>query len=46
MLQLAVALFDGLLIRGDYQIRPDLPFVPGSFLAGTVESTGSLVVQP
>jgi len=33
--------FDGLLIRGDYQLRPDLPFVPGSSLAGTVESVGN-----
>ncbi len=32
-----VGFFDGLLIRGDYQIRPDLPFVPGSSLAGIVE---------
>ncbi len=35
-----VGFFDGLLIRGDYQIRPDLPFVPGSSLAGIVESVG------
>lgn len=35
-----VGYFDGLLIRGDYQIRPDLPFVPGSSLAGVVESVG------
>lgn len=32
--------FDGLLIRGDYQIRPELPFIPGSSLSGTVESVG------
>src|SRR6056297_3973995 len=35
-----VGYFDGLLIRGDYQIRPELPFVPGSSLAGTVEAVG------
>ncbi len=35
-----VGYFDGLLIRGDYQIRPDLPFVPGSSLSGQVESVG------
>jgi len=35
-----VGFFDGLLIRGDYQIRPVLPFVPGSSLAGIVESVG------
>ena len=38
-----VGFFDGLLIRGDYQIRPDLPFVPGSSLAGIVESVGDEV---
>lgn len=38
-----VGYFDGLLIRGDYQIRPDLPFIPGSSLAGTVESVGESV---
>lgn len=37
---IGVGFFDGLLIRGDYQIRPDLPFVPGSSLAGVVESVG------
>lgn len=37
---IGVGYFDGLLIRGDYQIRPELPFVPGSSLAGTVESVG------
>ncbi|NBD95329.1 MAG: zinc-binding dehydrogenase [Gammaproteobacteria bacterium] len=40
-----VGFFDGLLIRGDYQIRPDLPFVPGSSLAGVVESVGDGVSQ-
>ncbi|MFO7762902.1 MAG: NADPH:quinone oxidoreductase family protein [Wenzhouxiangellaceae bacterium] len=35
-----IGYFDGLLIRGDYQIRPELPFIPGSSLAGTVESVG------
>jgi NADPH2:quinone reductase len=37
---IGVGYFDGLLIRGDYQIRPDLPFVPGSSLAGVIESVG------
>jgi len=37
---IGVGYFDGLLIRGDYQIRPELPFVPGSSLAGTVEAVG------
>jgi NADPH2:quinone reductase len=35
-----VGYFDGLLIRGDYQIRPDLPFVPGSSMAGVVDAVG------
>lgn len=35
-----VGYFDGLLIRGDYQIRPELPFIPGSSLAGTVDAVG------
>ena len=35
-----VGYFDGLMIRGDYQIRPDLPFIPGSSLAGTVSAVG------
>lgn len=38
---IGVGYFDGLLIRGDYQIRPELPFIPGSSLAGTVESVGA-----
>lgn len=37
--------FDGLLIRGDYQIRPDLPFIPGSSFAGTIESVGEGVTH-
>lgn len=40
-----VGYFDGLLIRGDYQIRPELPFVPGSSLAGIVESVGAGVTH-
>jgi len=35
-----VGYFDGLLIRGDYQIRPELPFVPGSSLSGKVVEVG------
>jgi len=40
-----VGYFDGLMIRGDYQIRPELPFIPGSSLAGTVESVGDGVTR-
>ena len=41
MLRLAVEasalnFFDGLMISGNYQARPELPFVPGSEVAGTV----------
>ncbi len=35
-----VGYFDGLMIRGDYQIRPERPFIPGSSLAGTVSAVG------
>ncbi len=38
-----VGYFDGLLIRGDYQIRPELPFVPGSSLSGEVVAVGESV---
>ena len=37
---IGVGYFDGLLIRGDYQIKPELPFIPGSSFAGRVESVG------
>lgn len=40
-----VGYFDGLLIRGDYQIRPELPFIPGSSLAGVVDAVGEGVVH-
>ncbi len=40
-----VGYFDGLLIRGDYQIRPDLPFVPGSSLSGQVDAVGEGVTH-
>ena len=31
---------DGLLVQGLYQMKPDFPFIPGSEVAGTVESVG------
>jgi NADPH2:quinone reductase len=31
---------DALFVAGQYQIKPPLPFVPGSEIAGIVESTG------
>ena len=35
-----VGFFDGLLVKGEYQIKPPLPFVPGSSFAGVVIETG------
>lgn len=40
-----IGYFDGLLIKGEYQIKPPLPFVPGSSVAGTVESVGEKVTN-
>ncbi|MEZ5239267.1 MAG: NADPH:quinone oxidoreductase family protein [Microthrixaceae bacterium] len=34
---------DGLFVQGRYQIRPDLPFTPGSELAGVVTEVGAQV---
>lgn len=36
---------DALFIAGQYQIKPPLPFVPGSEIAGTVESVGEGVTR-
>jgi NADPH2:quinone reductase len=30
--------FDALMVAGQYQVKPDLPFVPGSEISGVVES--------
>jgi NADPH2:quinone reductase len=38
-----VGYFDGLLIKGEYQIKPPLPFTPGSSLSGVVDAVGSQV---
>ncbi|MBY6204993.1 NADPH:quinone oxidoreductase family protein [Halomonas denitrificans] len=40
-----IGYFDGLLVSGQYQIRPELPFVPGSSMAGIVESVGDGVTH-
>src|ERR1700730_7052792 len=32
----AVSFFDSLQIAGSYQVKPELPFVPGTEVAGTV----------
>lgn len=36
---------DALFVRGEYQIKPPLPFVPGSEMAGTVSDVGEGVVD-
>lgn len=41
-----VGYFDALMARGGYQVRPPLPFVPGSEFAGVVESSGPGVASP
>lgn len=41
-----VSFVDGLIVAGRYQIRPPLPFVPGSAVAGRVAALGSGVEGP
>ena len=36
----ALGYVDGLIIRGHYQLRPSLPYVPGGEIAGTVDAVG------
>ena len=36
---------DVLMCRGEYQIKPDLPFTPGAELCGEVEAVGSEVTR-
>lgn len=36
----ALGFVDGLMVRGQYQIRPDLPYVPGGEIAGVVDALG------
>lgn len=37
---------DGLIVEGRYQMRPDVPYVPGGELAGTVVRLGPGVTEP
>ncbi|MGH3388271.1 MAG: NADPH:quinone oxidoreductase family protein [Actinomadura sp.] len=37
---------DALFVRGRYQIKPPLPFVPGGEVAGTVAAVGPGVTEP
>lgn len=41
----AINFFDGLMVEGKYQTRPDLPFTPGSEAAGTVTAVGPGVTE-
>jgi NADPH2:quinone reductase len=35
-----IGYFDGLLVKGEYQIKPPLPFIPGNSISGVVEKAG------
>ena len=37
----ALNFYDILLIQGKYQVKPPLPFTPGSEVAGTIDAIGS-----
>jgi NADPH2:quinone reductase len=37
---------DGLIVRGAYQVRPPLPFTPGTCVAGRVVAAGEGVDNP
>src|SRR5882757_1027405 len=41
----AVNFPDGLMVQGKYQLKPEVPFVPGAEIAGTVHSAGDGVTQ-
>lgn len=45
MAGVGVGYFDGLLIKGEYQIKPPLPFIPGSAVSGVVEALGEGVTH-
>jgi NADPH2:quinone reductase len=45
MAGVGIGWFDGLLVKGEYQIKPPLPFVPGSAIAGVVEQVGEGVTH-
>jgi NADPH2:quinone reductase len=36
---------DGLMVQGKYQLKPEVPFVPGAEIAGTVHSAGGGVTH-
>ena len=37
---IALGFVDQLVIRGQYQVKPDLPFTPGGEIVGTVDKLG------
>jgi NADPH2:quinone reductase len=39
----ALNFYDLLLVQGKYQVRPPLPFTPGSEVAGTIDAVGAKV---
>ena len=41
----ALGFVDGLIIRGQYQLRPSLPYVPGGEIGGTVDAVGDGVTS-
>ncbi|WP_228044127.1 NADPH:quinone oxidoreductase family protein [Streptomyces ferrugineus] len=41
-----VSFVDGLIVRGAYQVRPPLPFTPGTCVAGRVVAAGEGVGSP
>ncbi len=45
MAGVGIGYFDGLLVKGEYQIKPPLPFVPGSAIAGVVAQVGEGVTH-
>ena len=40
MVAAGVSFVDGLIVSGRYQLRPELPFTPGSVIAGRVVERG------
>lgn len=42
----SVSFVDGLLVRGLYQVKPPLPYVPGMAVAGIVRALGEGVTAP
>ncbi|ACI59511.1 Alcohol dehydrogenase zinc-binding domain protein (plasmid) [Rhizobium leguminosarum bv. trifolii WSM2304] len=41
----ALGFVDGLIIRGKYQIKPQLPYIPGGEIAGVIDAVGAGVTS-